>query len=74
MHISLSENELDALNQFISKQIIAHKEAVLVTTILNHQVVLRMCLINPKTTFDDLMESINQLENYAETFLSTIAH
>lgn len=62
---SLSETELDAINQYISKRIIETKEAVLVTTILLNQVVLRMCLINPKTTMTDLKETLSALEMFA---------
>jgi len=68
----LSENQLDKLNQYISKQIIAKKEAMLVTTILQNQVVLRMCLINPRTTLDNIKETINLCESYAQDFLKKL--
>lgn len=55
----LSEKELDKLNQHISKKVIASKKALLVTTILQDQVVLRMCLINPRTTLADIKETLN---------------
>ncbi len=45
------------------------KEAVLVITILQNQVVLRMCLINPRTTMDDIKESINLCEGFAKEYL-----
>ena len=45
----LSEDELDELNQYISEKVVESREALLVTTILNGQTVLRMCLINPRT-------------------------
>ena len=53
-----TEKELDSLNQEISKQIIESKEALLVTTILQNQIVLRMCLINPRTTFNDVKDTL----------------
>jgi aromatic-L-amino-acid/L-tryptophan decarboxylase len=53
----LSEKELDALNQYISAQVVASQKALLVTTVLNKQVVLRMCLINPRTTLSDIKET-----------------
>ena len=56
--LNLSEKEIDNLNQEISKRVMESKEALLVTTILNKQVVLRMCLINPKTTIDDVNETL----------------
>lgn len=65
----LSETELDKLNQYISKEIIASRSAVLVTTILQDQVVLRMCLINPRTTFIDIMETIKLCEKYADDYV-----
>src|SRR5690554_2146180 len=53
----LSETELNELNQYISESVVDTKEALLVTTILNDQVVLRMCLINPRTTLQDIKET-----------------
>ncbi len=61
----LSEKELDALNQHISHKVVESKEALLVTTILNGQVVLRMCLINPRTTFKDIEDTIVLCESFA---------
>ncbi|HET8803055.1 MAG TPA: decarboxylase, partial [Aequorivita sp.] len=62
----LSEKKLDALNQCISKNVVDSQQALLVTTILNKQVVLRMCLINPRTTLDDVIETIALCESFAE--------
>jgi glutamate/tyrosine decarboxylase-like PLP-dependent enzyme len=62
----LSEKKLDALNQRISKNVVESKEALLVTTVLNKQIVLRMCLINPRTTLDDVKETIALCETFAE--------
>src|SRR5690554_1814589 len=61
----LSEKKLDELNQYISQEVVNSKEALLVTTILNKQVVLRMCLINPRTTMDDIMETMALCEKFA---------
>ena len=61
----LSEKELDELNQYISGQVVESKEALLVTTVLNSQIVLRMCLINPRTTIDDIKETIELCEKFA---------
>lgn len=62
----LSEKQLDALNQRISQSVVDSKEALLVTTVLNRQVVLRMCLINPRTTLNDVKETIALCESFAE--------
>ena len=55
---NLSEKKLDEVNQYISEKIVASQEALLVTTILHGQIVLRMCLINPRTTMDDIKETL----------------
>lgn len=59
---NINEKKLDAINQKISKQIVDSRNALLVTTILQNQVVLRMCLINPRTTLDDVKETLNTCE------------
>ncbi len=61
---NLSENALDDLNQKISQEIINSKEAMLVTTVLQKQIVLRMCLINPRTTFDDVKQTLEKCETF----------
>ncbi|OAB80617.1 pyridoxal phosphate-dependent decarboxylase family protein [Cochleicola gelatinilyticus] len=63
---SFSEKKLDALNQRISEKVIQSEEALLVTTVLNGQVVLRMCLINPRTTFENIKETLAVCESFAE--------
>ncbi len=61
-----TEAQLDKLNAQISEAVVAFREAMLVTTILNGQIVLRMCLINPRTTFDHVKETIELCEEVAE--------
>ncbi|WP_036382723.1 aminotransferase class V-fold PLP-dependent enzyme [Muricauda sp. MAR_2010_75] len=60
-----TEKELDAINQYISQKVVASRKALLVTTLLHGQVVLRMCLINPRTTLDDIKETFDLCENFA---------
>ena len=48
------------------------KEAFLVTTILNKQVVLRMCLINPKTTIDDVNETLALCHKFGQEILKQV--
>lgn len=60
-----SEKKLDEINQKISAKMIASREALLVTTILQGQVVLRMCLINPRTTIDHVKSSLELCEKFA---------
>ncbi|MET2985175.1 pyridoxal phosphate-dependent decarboxylase family protein [Aureibaculum conchae] len=66
---NLTEKELDKINQYISKQIITSRSAVLVTTILQDQVVIRMCLINPRTTLDDIKSTLALCEKFAASYL-----
>lgn len=61
----LTEDEIDDLNRMISKKVVESREAMLVTTYLNGMVVLRMCLINPRTTLDDVRDTINLCEKFA---------
>jgi len=68
IELELSENEIDKVNQYISKRIIEDKEAVLVTTLLQGKVVLRMCLINPKIEMNDLIDTMQLLGNYAKEY------
>ena len=67
--LSLTEREIDALNQEISARVLASKEALLVTTLLQNQVVLRMCLINPKTSMGDIKETLTQCDRFAKEIL-----
>jgi glutamate/tyrosine decarboxylase-like PLP-dependent enzyme len=62
----LSEKELDKLNQYISGKVVASQKALLVTTLLHDQVVLRMCLINPRTTLNDIKETLNLCSEFAK--------
>ncbi|MBX2870160.1 MAG: aspartate aminotransferase family protein [Acidiferrobacterales bacterium] len=62
---SYPESKLDEINQLISQHIIESGEALLATTVLQNQVVLRMCLINPRTSYEHVMETITHCENFA---------
>ena len=65
---NFNEKKLDALNQFISGKVVASRKALLVTTLLHGQVVLRMCLINPRTTFQDVRETLALCEAFASEY------
>lgn len=62
---NLSEKELDALNQYISESVVSSGKALLVTTILNNKIVLRMCLINPRTSLQDIQETLELCARFA---------
>ncbi|MAJ31664.1 MAG: decarboxylase [Flavobacteriaceae bacterium] len=61
----LDQKSLDKANLRISKVIMAQQKAHIVTTTLTGQVVLRMCLINPRTNMTHLEETINSCEEIA---------
>jgi len=61
----LDEKTLDEANLNISKGVMAQQKAHMVTTTLMGQVVLRMCLINPRTTMTHLEETISSCEQIA---------
>jgi glutamate/tyrosine decarboxylase-like PLP-dependent enzyme len=63
---SYTEKKLDQINQNISKKVVASREALLVTTVLQNQVVLRMCLINPRTTLNDVKDTLDLCESFAQ--------
>jgi aromatic-L-amino-acid decarboxylase len=69
---NLEEIVIDELNQKISQRIMESRDAVFVTTILNKQIVLRMCLINPKTTMDDVLDTLNTCEEYGAEILNEL--
>jgi hypothetical protein len=50
--------------------VVASQKALLVTTLLHEQVVLRMCLINPRTTLGDIRETLNLCASFAEEYKS----
>ena len=62
----LGGKELDVINAKISEKVVESRKAMLVTTVLNDMVVLRMCLINPRTTLEDVRDTINLCESFAE--------
>ncbi len=64
--LKLDEEELDFINQGIVKEITASRSAMLATTVLQDQVVLRMCLINPRTSMQDIQETLELCEAYAK--------
>ena len=62
----LTEKELDRLNAQISEKVVQSRQAMLVTTVLNGMIVLRMCLINPRTTLKDVIDTIELCESFAD--------
>lgn len=69
--LELSEEELDHINQGIVNEITASRSAMLATTVLQGQVVLRMCLINPRTSMSDIEETLELCEEFARKILES---
>lgn len=69
---NFEESVIDELNQKLSQRVMESRDAVFVTTILNKQIVLRMCLINPKTTMDDVLDTLNTCEEYGAEILKEL--
>ncbi len=67
--LNLRKAELDNLNQYISNSIIRSQKAMIVTTIINSNVSLRMCTINPRTRKEDIKSTIDLLEDFALNYL-----
>ena len=59
------ENAEDTLNQRLASEIIRDGYASLTTTKLRGRTVLRMCSINPRTTEEDVRNTLARLEAIA---------
>ncbi|RZS98812.1 pyridoxal phosphate-dependent decarboxylase family protein [Aquimarina brevivitae] len=70
----LTEHQLDTINQSISKKITDKGEALLVTTVLQGQIVLRMCLINPRTTLEDVKSTITQCTLFGQEEIQRLGY
>ena len=62
----MTAQQLDKLNEELSRMVIESGHAMLTTTILKGKVVLRMCLVNPRIAFErDIEPTIRVLEEFA---------
>lgn len=52
---------LDEINRAIPHEIMANGEAVVTSTVLDGRTVLRMCVINPRTSEDDVRRTVTML-------------
>lgn len=68
----LRSEDVNSINEYIARKVVASREALLVTTVLNHQVVLRMCLINPRTELGDVRATIELCDRVAREAIDTI--
>ncbi len=61
----ISIKEANDLNYQISQQMLRDGYAMIVTTQIKGMIVLRFCLINPRTTQQDIRETLNRLNQIA---------
>jgi glutamate/tyrosine decarboxylase-like PLP-dependent enzyme len=62
-----AEEEVDALNRRLASAISEEGERFLTKTTLNGRPVLRLCPINPRTTGEDLRDTIDRLDQLSRT-------
>ncbi len=65
-----SEAALQALNQAILDELVASQSAMMASTLLKGKLVLRMCVINPRTTQEDIAQTVRLLDQIAIQLLS----
>ena len=65
----LTEDQLDDLNEQISKKILDDGFAAIFTTVLHGHKVLRICALHPETTKEDMYETIRRLDLYGRELL-----
>jgi aromatic-L-amino-acid/L-tryptophan decarboxylase len=63
----ISNKEANELNYQISQQMLRDGFAMIVTTEIRNKIVLRFCLINPRTTQNDVRETLNRLDKIARS-------
>jgi aromatic-L-amino-acid decarboxylase len=61
----ISNKDANDLNHRISQQMLRDGYAMVVTTEIKGKIVLRFCLINPRTTQDDVRETMKRLDQIA---------
>lgn len=65
----LSPEKLNWLNRELVEEIIANGLAIVSSTVLRGQTVLRMCTINPRTTEADVRGTIKRLDDISKRLL-----
>jgi len=66
----LDEQEVDQLNRDLVNDMIVDGTAMISSTVLRGQTVLRMCTMNPRATDDDIEQTIARLAELAQRRLS----
>lgn len=68
----LSLDELNTLNLNITKELNEGGYAYIVTTTLNEMKTIRMCMINANSTVEDILSTINLLDDIAKRLTKTM--
>jgi glutamate/tyrosine decarboxylase-like PLP-dependent enzyme len=64
----MSDDAINTLNLRLIEKCLQDGFALVSSTILNGRTVLRLCIINPRTTDEDVIDTIQRLEQYGQTF------
>ena len=62
----LAEEQVEAINQQLVGAMLADGYAVLTSTVLRGRTVLRLCTVNPRTTEEEIAETVRRLARLAE--------
>lgn len=68
----LSAEQLDAVNEEITERIIADGFAFVHSTLLNERTTLRLVTINPRTTNDDIRETLRRMEQFGNAIVKEV--
>lgn len=63
----------DSINRLISREAMASGEAVVTSTVLHGRTVLRLCTINPRTTHDDIRNTVALLAEIGDGLAGSTA-
>lgn len=63
---NLSLKQLNSINEAISKQMLDSNYAGIFTSIIDDKVVLRVCMINPETSYNEINEIMKRLDDIAK--------
>lgn len=64
----LALSKLNQINQKIIDDIVASGYAMISSTVLDEKTVIRLCIINPRTTQSDIINSIHKLNDISEKY------
>ncbi len=68
----ISEKKLNELNQKLIDEIVRSGFAMISSTVLHNKTVIRLCIINPRTTVRDIKKTIKLLNENSERISKTI--